>query len=221
MAPRRHPLGRTGLAVATLLVGALPNATASGALRHRTSSGVATLTVAVTIGFGRGHHRITRCVKVPKGTSAAGVLEEALVAARALPLTTDVAWPGFICSIDGVPSSTTTCLTHFSAAAPTWSFWTSSAAHWHYSSVGAFSVIAAGGSAEAWQLEPGTGAHGRFVTPAVAPSFATLCASQTAARGGVTATVTNRRTNDLLVVLWGIVILGLGLGARWRSRRTR
>lgn len=183
----------------------------------RSSATVKDLQIVVLIQQDRGHAAIAK-VDIPSGSTSLDALKAASVALGWDPPTEDEQWPGFICSIHGLPSMSTTCLKHFSSSAKTWALWQADGKTWRYATVGAAVAKAEDRTVEGWVLEPGLSSHAKVVAPGIKPDFRLLADKATTSSqlrhqnayrgvGGVIAAV---------VLLLGLLVLG-SIARRRRS----
>ncbi len=175
------------------------------------------ITVAVVVEV--DHHQTIRCVTVKKGSSAFEILEALSRSLGWPPPTSDTAWPGFICSIRGIPSSSTSCLSKFDAEASTWGFWLGATSKWHYATVGAASTAPKNQDVEGWVLEPGTARRAKIAQPGIAANFVSLCGKQTAVTSSTPQKSGSSHIGSALAAVG--LILGLGSAGVVISRRRR
>ena len=164
------------------------------------------------------HHITVRCVTVRRGANAFEILVAVSESLGWPPPTTDATWPGFICSVNAKPTRSTSCLSHFSATAPTWGFWLAKSGSWHYATMGAASTRPQDGDIEAWVEEPGTASHGKVLPPTPSANFTALCAHQSARLATVAA---HGGRSGVLVSCVLVVVLGLAARVIARTRRKR
>ena len=174
------------------------------------------ITVAVVIEV--NHHQTIRCVTVRKGASALEILDAMSADLGWPPPTTDAAWPGFICSINGKPSRSTSCLSRFDAKESTWGFWLGQPPNWHYATMGAASTTPKHHDVEAWVLEPGPAVQAKVAEPSVKANFTALCGGQTR----ITASSSQQGSSHVGGAIAAVgLILGLGSAGVVISRRRR
>lgn len=174
------------------------------------------ITVAVVVEI--DHHQTIRCITVHRGASALEILEALSKSLGWPPPTTDAAWPGFICSINGTPSTSTSCLSKFDAKASTWGFWLGNTPTWRYATVGAASTTPKDHDVEGWVLEPGTAMHGKIVPPSIPANFSALCARQTSV-SSTPAPASSSHVGGALAAVG--LMLGLGSAGVVIARRRR
>lgn len=157
---------------------------------------------------------VVRVVEVAAGSSGVQVLAKLSTAEGWGAPTFDSTWSGFLCGIDGHPSTSPTCLSSFNPHAPTWALWIGGPTGWHYAETGIESLTASEGQVEAWRLEPGTASYGTARPPSAPATFEALEAHQTplehdaAHTGGALPTITA-----------ALATAGLCAAAIWRRRR--
>jgi LPXTG-motif cell wall-anchored protein len=174
------------------------------------------ITVAVVVEI--HHHQTVRCVTVRKGASALQILDALSQSLGWPPPTTDVAWPGFICSIKGTPFRSTSCLSKFDPKESTWGFWLGEGPTWRYATMGAASTVPKDHDVEGWVLEPGTAMHATIVSPSITTNFSALCGRQTSTPSVETPKTSSHVGGALAAV--GL-ILGLGSAGIVIARRRR
>ena len=166
--------------VISVVLGLFSSVGLSSVLVAESAAATKDLQVVVLIQQDRDHASIAK-VNLPQGSTALDALKAASHALGWDTPTEDEQWPGFICSIHELPSSSTTCLKHFSASAPTWALWEVDGQHWRYATVGAAVAKAQDRTVEGWVLEPGLSSHSKIVAPGVKPDFELLAGKATAA----------------------------------------